>query len=252
MGRTSGKVAIVTGAAQGIGQAYAHALAMDGAKVVVADVQDTAAAVDAIKSAGGEAIGVNADVTSDDSLAAMVEQAESTFGSVEILVNNAAVFASLTLKPFTKITNDEWDLVMRVNARGPFQATKAVLPSMRKTGRGKIINISSGTALRGAPMFLHYVSSKGAIIGQTRAISRELAADNVHVNTIIIGLTESEGVKEHEQLLGAAKAPTIAMRAIQREMLPEDVVGTMLFLACEDSDFITGQSINVDGGALNQ
>ena len=123
---------------------------------------------------------------------------------------------------------------------------------MQKVGRGKIINISSGTALRGAPMFLHYVSSKGAIIAQTRALSREVAKDNVHVNTLVVGLTESEGVKEHAQLLGAAKAPTIAMRAIQREMVPEDLLGALLFLASEDSDFVTGQSINIDGGALNQ
>jgi len=251
MGRMSGKVAVVTGAAQGIGRAYAESLATHGAQVVVTDIQDTGEAIAAIEAAGGEAIGLETDVTSDESLAAMVDEAESKFGPIEILINNAAVFASLTLKPFTQISNDEWDLVMRVNVRGPFQATKAVLPSMNKNGRGKIINISSGTALRGAPMFPHYVSSKGAIIAQTRAISRELAADNIHMNTIIIGLTESEGVKRHEQF-GAIKAPTLAMRSIQREMLPEDVLGTMLFLASEDSDFITGQSINVDGGALNQ
>ncbi|MEP1143285.1 MAG: SDR family oxidoreductase [Henriciella sp.] len=252
MGRLSGKTAVVTGAAQGIGRAYAECLASEGAKVVVSDIIDPAAAVQAIKSAGGEAIGVIADVTSSVSLDAMVAEAEASFGPVEILVNNAAIFASLTLKPFTQITDDEWDMVMRVNVRGPFQAAKAVLPSMTKVGRGKIINVSSGTALRGAPMFLHYVSSKGAIIAQTRALSREVAKDNVHVNTLVVGLTESEGVKDHAQLLGAAKAPTIAMRAIQREMLPEDLLGALLFLASEDSDFVTGQSINVDGGALNQ
>lgn len=251
MGRMNGKVAVVTGAAQGIGRAYAVALAAEGAKVVVTDIQDTGDAVEAIKSAGGEAIGLNTDVTSDDSLAEMVDAAEAAFGPIEVLINNASVFATLTLKPFLKITNDEWDAVMRVNVRGPFQATKAVFPSMKKNGRGKIINISSGTALRGAPMFPHYVSSKGAIIAQTRAISRELAEDNIHVNTIIVGLTESEGVKDHQQL-GAIKAPTLAMRAIKRAMLPEDLIGAMLFLATEDSDFITGQSINVDGGALNQ
>jgi NAD(P)-dependent dehydrogenase (short-subunit alcohol dehydrogenase family) len=247
----SGKVAVVTGAAQGIGRTYAEALAAEGAKVVVTDIQDTDEAVDAIKAAGGEAVGLQTDVTSDESLSAMVEEAETAFGPIEVLINNASIFAALTLKPFTQISNEEWDAVMRVNVRGPFQATKAVLPSMKKNGRGKIINISSGTVLRGAPMFPHYVSSKGAILAQTRAISRELAEDNIHMNTIIVGLTESKGVKEHEQL-GAIKAPTLAMRAIKREMLPEDLIGAMLFLATEDSDFITGQSINVDGGALNQ
>lgn len=251
MGRMTGKVAVVTGAAQGLGRTYAEALAQHGASVVLSDITDPAAAVAAINEAGGKAIGLKTDVTSDDDLGALVERAESAFGPIEILVNNAAIFAALELKPFTQISNEEWDLVMRVNVRGPFQAAKAILPSMKKNGRGKIINISSGTALRGAPMFLHYVSSKGAVIAQTRAISRELAADNVFVNTIVIGLTESEGVQEHKQL-GAARAPTLAMRAIAREMLPEDLIGTLLFLATEDSDFITGQSINVDGGALNQ
>ncbi|MEM7082980.1 MAG: SDR family oxidoreductase [Pseudomonadota bacterium] len=251
MGRMSGKVAVVTGAAQGIGFAYADCIAREGGKVVISDVVDTSVAVESITSAGGDAIGVKADVTSDESLVAMVEEAEATFGPIEVLVNNASIFASLTLKPFTEITHEEWDAVMRVNVRGPVQATKAVLPSMLKVGRGKIINISSGTALRGAPMFLHYVSSKGAIIAQTRALSREIAHNNIQVNTIVVGLTESKGVKEHKQL-GAAKAPTLAMRAIQREMLPADLTGAMLFLATEDSDFITGQSINVDGGALNQ
>ena len=251
MGRMSGKVAVVTGAAQGLGRTYAEAIAAEGGKVVVTDIVDTGEAVEAIKGTGGEALGMNVDVTDDESLKAMVDKAEEEFGPIEVLINNASIFANLTLKPFTEISNDEWDAVMRVNARGPMQAAKAVLPSMQKAGRGKIINISSGTALRGAPMFLHYVSSKGAIIAQSRAISRELAQHNIQVNSIIIGLTETEGVKQHKQL-GAAKAPTLAMRAIQREMVPEDVIGTMLFLASEDSDFITGQSVNVDGGALNQ
>ncbi len=251
MGRMDGKVAVITGAAQGLGRAYAEAIAAEGGKVVVTDILNTGDAVDAITAAGGTAIGMEVDVTSDESLEAMVARTEAELGPVEVLINNASVFASLTLKPFTEISNDEWDMVMRVNVRGPMQACKAVLPSMQKAGRGKIINISSGTALRGAPMFLHYVSSKGAVIAQTRAISREVAAHNVQANSIIVGLTESEGVREHKQL-AKAKAPTLAMRTIQREMLPEDLIGTVFFLATEDSDFITGQSINVDGGALNQ
>ena len=229
MGQMDGKVAVVTGAAQGLGQAYAECIAAEGGKVVVTDVADTTEVVNSIVAAGGKAIGVTADVTSDESLSAMVSAAEAAFGPIEVLINNASIFTSLVLKPFTEIPYDEWDAVMRVNVRGPMQAVKAVLPSMQKAGRGKVINISSGTVLRGAPMFLHYVSSKGAVIAQTRAISRELAQHNIQANSIIIGLTESKGVKEHKQLLAASKAPTLAMRAIQREMMPEDLTGTILF-----------------------
>ena len=250
MKRLEGKVAVVTGAAQGIGAAYAEGLASQGARVVVSDIADVSEVVDRITAAGGQAIGVQADVTDNDSLANLVDQAESAFGPIEVLINNAAIFATLVLKPFTEITEDEWDLVMRVNVRGPFQCAKAVVPSMRKGGRGKIINISSGTFLRGAPNFAHYVSSKGAIVGQTRALASELGADNIYVNCILVGLTESEGVKQHAQL-SKAGAPTLQARVIKRAMVPEDLLGTIYHLASEDSDFITGQSINVDGGALN-
>jgi NAD(P)-dependent dehydrogenase (short-subunit alcohol dehydrogenase family) len=252
MGRVEGKVAVITGAAQGIGQAYAECLAAEGAKVVVTDVQDTSAVVSAITDAGGSAIGLNVDVTSNESLEKMVSDTEAEFGPIDILINNAAVFATIDMKPFTEISEEEWDLVMRVNLRGPFQAVKAVLPSMIKAGSGRIVNIGSGTALRGAPGFLHYVSSKGGIVAQTRSISREVAQHNINANTMIIGLTESDGVLGNEKMLGAAKAPTLGMRTIKRDMVPADVLGTMLFLVTEDSAFITGQSINIDGGALNQ
>lgn len=250
MNRLTDKVAVVTGAAQGLGAAYAAGMAAEGAKVIVSDVADTSEVVERIKAAGGSAIGCKADVTDNDSLEAMVADAESAFGPIEILINNAAIFATLTLKPFTQISEDEWDTLMRVNVRGPFQATKAVVPSMRKNGRGKIINISSGTFLRGAPMFCHYVTSKGAIVGQTRALAAELGADNIYVNCILVGLTESEGVKQHKQM-SKITGPTLQARVLKRAMLPEDLLGTVYHLASEDSDFITGQSINVDGGALN-
>lgn len=250
MKRLDAKVAVVTGGAQGIGATYAIGLAAQGAKVIVADLADTSKVVADITAAGGMAIGCKVDVTDNASLAEMVTLAEAEFGPIEILVNNAAVFASLTLKPFTQITEDEWDMVMRVNARGPFQCAKAVVPSMRKTGRGKIINIASGTFLRGAPMFCHYVSSKGAIVGQTRALAAELGQDNILINCILVGLTESEGVKNHKQL-DMAKTGTMAARIIKRAMVPEDLLGTLYFLASEDSDFMTGQCVNIDGGALN-
>ena len=250
MKRLEGKVAVITGAAQGIGAAYAEGMAAQGAKVVVTDVADTSAVVEKIRAAGGSAIGCYADVTDNNSLKAMVELAESEFGPIEILINNAAIFATLKLKPFIEISEDEWDALMRVNVRGPFQCAKAIVPSMRKNGRGKIINISSGTFLRGAPMFCHYVSSKGAIVGQTRALAAELGADNIYVNCILVGLTDSEGVKNHEQM-SKITGPTLQARIIKRPMLPEDLLGQVYHLASEDSDFITGQSVNVDGGALN-
>ena len=242
-----GKVAVVTGAAQGLGATFAAALAAQGTKVVVTDVADTAKAVAAIKSAGGVALGVQMDVTSNDSISAMVNASEKAFGPIEILVNNAGLFAALKLKPYSEIGEEEWDRVMTVNVRGMFQCVKGIVPSMRKAGRGKIVNLSSGTFFYGPPMMLHYVASKGAVVGLTRSLARELGDLKITVNAIAPGLTESEGVKSHAQM-GAAKAPTIASRALKREMVPEDLVGAMLFLSSSASDFMTGQLVNVDGG----
>ena len=251
MNRLTGKVAVITGGAQGIGAAFAKGMASQGAKVVIAARSDSSKVVNEINDSGGQAIGCKVDVNDNTSLLAMVEEAEAKFGPIEILVNNAALFSSLVMKPFMEIDEDEWDQVMRVNTRGPFQCAKAVVPSMRKNGRGKIINIASGTFLRGAPMMCHYVSSKGAVIGQTRAMAPELGNDNIAVNCIIVGLTESEGVKNHEQILGAAKEATLAARIIKRPMVPEDLLGAVYYFASEDSDLMTGQCMNIDGGALN-
>lgn len=245
------KVAIVTGGAQGIGAEFARALAERGAKVVIASRSDANSVVEEISAAGGECISVETDITNDDHLLAMIEKTESEFGHVEILVNNAAMFSSLELKPFWNIDLEEWDDVFRVNVRGSFQCAKAVLPSMRKRGRGKIVNISSGTFLRGAPMMCHYVSSKGGVVGLTRAMARELGDDSICVNCLIVGLTESEGVLKHDQILQKSKGPTLDARIIKRAMVPHDLVGALGFLVSEDSDFMTGQCINVDGGALN-
>ncbi len=251
MSRLDGKVAVVTGAAQGIGETYAKALAAEGARVVVSDIADPSRAVDEIKSAGGEAIANVADVTDDAALAALVEAAESAFGPIEILVNNAALFAELRFTPIMKMSNEEWDRVMKVNVRGTLQTTKAVVPSMLRNGRGKIVNISSGTFYYGGPGLAHYVCSKGAIIAFTRSASREFGDQNIMVNSIAPGLTVTEGVDNHPDL-HVARAPTVQSRAIKRDMLPEDLIGMLLFLASEDSDFVTGQTFNVDGGRFNQ
>jgi NAD(P)-dependent dehydrogenase (short-subunit alcohol dehydrogenase family) len=249
--RLEGKVAVVTGGAQGIGASFAKGLAAEGAKVVIAARSDCSSVLSEIADSGGKAFACKVDVNNNKSLLDMAQQTEARYGPIEILVNNAALFSTLELKPFTEITENEWDEVMKVNVRGPFQCAKAVVPSMIRNGRGKIINISSGTALRGAPMFSHYVSSKSAIIGQTRAFATELGKDNILVNCIIVGLTESDGVKNHHQMLNKAKEGTLTARVIKRAMLPDDLLGTLCFLSSEDSDFITGQCINVDGGAIN-
>jgi len=245
-----GKVALVTGSSQGIGAALALALAAAGAKVVVSDVADASETARQIRSKGGQAAATKADVTDNASLAALVDTAEKTFGPVSILINNAGIFGALQLKPFTQISEDEWDMVFRVNARGVFQATKAVIPSMKRAGGGSIINISSGTVLRGAPMFLHYVSSKGAVFAMTRSMATELAADNIRVNTMIPGFTASESVLKHPNMMEKIRPHTLNARMIKRDMTPEDICGTAVFLASDASAFITGQAINIDGGAL--
>jgi NAD(P)-dependent dehydrogenase (short-subunit alcohol dehydrogenase family) len=245
-----GKVALVTGSSQGIGATLAVALADAGAKVVVSDIQDSSATARQIKDRGGEAIAIAADVTNNKSLTELVATAETAFGPINVLINNAGIFGTLELKPFAQITEDEWDLVFRVNARGVFQATKAVLSSMKRAGGGSIINISSGTILRGAPMLLHYVSSKGAVFAMTRSMATELAADNIRVNSIIAGFTASKSVLNHPTMMEKIRPHTLSARMIKRDMTPDDLCGTAVFLAADASAFITGQAVNVDGGAV--
>jgi NAD(P)-dependent dehydrogenase (short-subunit alcohol dehydrogenase family) len=250
MSTLDGKVAIVTGSAQGIGATLAVSLARQGAAVVVCDIQQPAATVAEITANGGRAIGFVTDVTDNTSLAALVAGAEDAFGPVSVLINNAGLFGTLELKPFMQITEDEWDRVFRVNARGVFQATKAVVPSMKRAGGGSVINISSGTILRGAPMLLHYVGSKGAVFSMSRSMANELAADHIRVNSIIVGFTASKSVLAHPMMMAKIRAPTLDARMIKRDMQPEDISGAAIFLASEASAFITGQAINVDGGAI--
>jgi len=247
--RLQNKVAIVTGGGVGIGKAYAQGLAQEGAKVVVADIQEAEAqkvAAD-IKKVGREAIAVPVDVTSVEKTQAMAQAALQAYGRIDILVNNAGLYSALKKKNFMEIDPDEWDRVMAVNVKGLFLCVKAVYPAMKQQGKGKIINISSGTTLSGSPLFLHYVSSKAGVLGFTRALAREVGDDNICVNSIMPGLTISgsnqEGVMTPEQLADRRKR-----RCFQRDQYPQDLVGTVIFLASDDSDFMTGQSISVDGG----
>lgn len=245
-----GRVAIVTGAAQGIGQTYALALARAGAKVTCADVLDCSAVVDSIKGQGGQALALEVDVTSSVSVQAMVQATLDQFGRIDVLVNNAAVFGNLTLKPFEEIDSAEWDRVMAVNVRGPFECTRAVSPVMRRQKYGKIINVASGTVFKGTPLFLHYVSSKGAVVAMTRCLARELGNDNICVNTLAPGLTLSANVMANPDWGGDIGSGIVASRALKREQLPEDLSGTLVYLASSASDFVTGQVILVDGGSV--
>ena len=250
MSRLAGKTVVITGAGRGIGAVMAKRMAQEGANVVVTDVLDTYVTVAATTESGGSAIGISVDVTSDDNLAAMVEATEKAFGSLDILVNNASIFAALQPKPFMQIDNDEFDKVMTVNARGVHQATRAVVPAMLRAGGGKIVNIASGTFYYGAPGLSHYTASKGAVIALTRCHGRELGDKNIQVNAIAPGLTESEALQGNTGF-DPARAPTVQSRSIKREMLPEDLLGTLMYLITPDSNFVTGQTLNVDGGKVN-
>ncbi len=245
--RLQGKVALVTGAAQGIGRTYALALAEAGARVCVSDIVMPNDTVAEIVSCGGESIGVIADVSDQKSLDAMITQTTNAFGKLDILVNNAGMFGSLRMKPYSEISTEEWDKVMAVNVRGVWQAIMAAAPAM--TEGAKIINISSGTAFKGSPYLLHYVTSKGAVIALTRAIARELGPRSICVNAIAPGLVMSPNVQAHQDWQGAA-ASIVSSRALQRESRPNDLIGALLFLASDDSNFVTGQTIVVDGGSV--
>ena len=248
MGRLDGKVAIVTGGGRGIGVEYSKVLAAEGAKVAVTDIVDTETTVNIIKQAGGDAIGIHCDVTDPDNIKAMVAETVEAYGRLDILVNNAALFADLKQGSFLDIDEAEWDRVMQINTRGVFSCSKAAVPEMKKNGYGKIINIASGTVFKGTPMLLHYVSSKGAQVAFTRALAREVGDHGITVNCIAPGLTMSEKVIEDDQWT-AVKDGNTASRAIKREQMPEDLIGALVFFSSQDSDFITGQTLVVDGGS---
>lgn len=248
-GRLAGKVAVVTGAAQGIGQAYALALAKAGAKVSVSDVVEPADTVRKIIDLGGQAVGAVADVTDQASLEAMVAATMRAYGRLDVLVNNAALFASLQMQAFSRIANEEWDRVMAVNVRGTWQCIKAAVPAMEKSGGGSIVNISSATVFKGSPMLAHYVASKGAIVALTRSLARELGPKGIRINAIAPGLVMSANVEQHDDWKKNAAA-IVAGRALKRESVPEDLSGTLLFLASDESGFMTGQTLVVDGGIV--
>jgi NAD(P)-dependent dehydrogenase (short-subunit alcohol dehydrogenase family) len=245
-GRLADRVIMITGAGQGIGKVYAYGLAAEGAKLVLCDLKDPAAVAEQIAADGGEAISRAADITDPAAVKALVAAAQERFGTVHGLVNNAAMFTVLGNKPFYEIESDEWDKVMQVNTRGSFECAKAVVPLMRKQKYGKIVNVASGTLFKGSPGMMHYVASKGAVVAMTRVMARELGPDNICVNAIAPGFTESEMIGDHVK----RSQPTIDSRCFKRPEKPEDLVGTVAFLCSADSDFVTGQTILVDGGSV--
>ncbi len=254
MARLAGRTAIVTGGAKGIGRHYSQALAAEGARVMIADIADGRGLAEEIaaKHGANSVTSAVADVSDEQSVKALVAQTIERFGKIDVLVNNAALYAPLQETKCTEIEADLWDKVMAVNLRGPFLMVKHVAPHMTAQGYGKIINIGSGTAYRGIPWMLHYVTTKGGIMAMTRALARELGEHGIRVNTLAPGFTLSDTVvSQNPGHVETARDRAVQSRSLRRDEHPQDLLGALVFLASADSDFVTGQTIAVDGGNVN-
>lgn len=246
----AGRVIVITGAGQGIGRVFAKSYAAAGATPIIAEINKTKADSVAreIADAGGRALAVHVDVADPKSVEAMARETLDAFGRIDVLVNNAALFSTLTMRPFDQIPLDEWDQVMRVNVTGVFLCCRAVAPAMRKANWGRIITMSSGAAAVGPPNYLHYPTSKAAVVGLTRALARELGPFGITVNALMPGATYTE--IERKTVSPEAKERIIAAQCIHRAETSDDLVGAALFLSSEASRFITGQTLSVDGGLV--
>jgi 3-oxoacyl-[acyl-carrier protein] reductase len=244
----TGRVVIVTGGGKGIGKVYAREFARAGARVVAADIDGEAAKTAAaeIAAAGGEALALATDIADAAATEAMAAAALQRFGAIDVLINNASLMSVLARRSWLEIPVEEWDRVMAVNLRGMFLACRAVFPAMKTKGRGKIVNISSSRVWEGTPNRLHYTTSKAGVIGFTRALAREVAEFGITVNAVTPGMTQSE--TQVQSSSSNYLATRVAGRAIERVQYPEDLVGAVMFLASAASDFMTGQTVNVDGG----
>ena len=247
--RCSGKVAIVTGGAMGIGRAVAEGLLAEGANVVIADRAGAAEAAKALDNAGNAVVGVACDVSSRDDTETMADAALEAFGRIDVLVNNAGIYSSLKTGPFEDLDIEEWRRVLDVNVIGQAMATRAVVPAMRRQGGGSVVNFSSGTPFKGVPFLLHYVASKGAVNAMTRALAKELGGAGIRVNAVAPGFTLSDGVLANPHQLEKLRDISLQARVIQRDQHPADIVGAVVFFASGDSGFVTGQTLVVDAGA---
>jgi len=243
------KVAIITGAASGIGLAIARDLAGRGASIVIGDMRGSAEAAESLNKLGFAAAGVQVDVSDERNVTELVAAAEAHFGGVDILVNNAGIFSSLTPKPFEDISLEETRKLFEINVFALLTCCRIALPSLVKRGGGRIVNISSGVAFRGNPMMAHYVASKGAVVSLTRSLASELGGRDILVNSVAPGFTLSDGVNSNPGLINGIKANSLRSRVLARDMVPNDIVGAVAFFAGPDSSFITGQTLVVDGGS---
>ena len=244
------RVVIITGAGQGIGRDYAHAFAEAGAIPIIAELngQNAHKVAGEIEANGGKTLAVETDVTSEKSVEAMVAETLDAYGRIDVLINNAALFSVLPRRPFEEIPVDEWNRVMQVNITGSYLCARAVSPTMRAAKQGRIINIASGTVPQGLPYLMHYVTSKSAIIGMTRVMAREMGDDNINVNAVLPGYTETE--VDHASMNEEGRQAVQAARILKRKETPEDLIGTLMFLSSPASSFITGQSIACCGGEV--
>lgn len=243
------QVAIVTGGATGIGRAMAEGLAEEGASIVIADLCGAEQAAMAMRKQGAKALGLETDVSSEGDTARMADETLKAFGRIDVLVNNAGIFTSLVPGPFEQISVAEWRRVMDVNLLGLFLCSRAVIAAMRKQKAGRIINLSSGVPFKGVPFLLHYVTSKGGVIGFTRALAKEVGPDNILVNAVAPGYTLSDGALKNEKQMSCLRDASVRGRTLPRDMHPVDIVGAVKFFAGPDSSFITGQTLVVDGGS---
>ncbi len=244
----AGLSVVITGGGKGIGKIYAEEFAKAGARVTTADIDSDAAnsVADTLRHAGHDALGLSVDIASEAATVAMAQAVLDRFGAIDVLINNASLMSVLPRRSWLEIPVDEWDRVMAVNLRGMFLTCRAAFPAMKAQKRGKIVNISSSRVWDGTPNRLHYTTSKAGVIGFTRALAREVAEFGITVNAVTPGMTQSE--TQVASSSGNYLAAAVAGRALERVQYPADLVGAVMFLSSPASDFMTGQTLNVDGG----